>query len=58
MKYFNTYVCAFVGVNKKQYTMHGMYIKTGKNNFRFCVSVLQIASHQCTRICTILFLLS
>jgi hypothetical protein len=43
-------------MNNKQYAMHGMYIKTGKSNFRFCVSVLQIASQECIRICTILFL--
>jgi hypothetical protein len=27
-KYFNIYVCAFVGMNNNQYIMHGMYIKT------------------------------
>jgi hypothetical protein len=26
-KYFNIYVCAFVGMNNKQYKMHSMYIK-------------------------------
>ena len=36
--------------------MYGMFIKTGKSNFRFCVSVLKIASHQCIRICTTLLL--
>jgi hypothetical protein len=24
--YFNIYVCAYVGMNNKQYKMHGMYI--------------------------------
>jgi hypothetical protein len=27
IKYFNIYVCAFVGINNKQYKIHGMYIK-------------------------------
>jgi len=27
IKYFNIYVCAFVGMNNKQYKMHSMYIK-------------------------------
>jgi hypothetical protein len=27
IKYFNIYVCASVGMNNKQYIMHGMYIK-------------------------------
>jgi hypothetical protein len=25
--YFNVYVCGFLGVNNKQFKMHGMYVK-------------------------------
>ena len=27
IKYFNIYVCAFVGMNNEQYKMHIMYLK-------------------------------
>jgi hypothetical protein len=46
IKYLNIHVRAFIGMNNNQHTKQGMYIKTGKTNFRFCVSVLHIASHQ------------
>jgi len=50
IKYFNMYVCAFDGINNKQYKMHGMYIKIFIYVFCIvhCSIVIQYKTAKCT----------